>query len=174
MVINHTDAELELLEAPGEAAPCPSDSAQPTLYRLRRSQQSPYRRHPLWAVRIRSASATTRRCPTTSPRLEPASSNLVAAAHCTCIAMARPRRRPPASKRPKPFTSSAASTATCSCTGGLAPTRGTEAAPATLCFNGDFNWFNVDDACFTAINQAVLDHDACLVMRRGRVAVAGR
>jgi hypothetical protein len=37
-----------------------------------------------------------------------------------------------------------------------------EAAPATLCFNGDFNWFNVDDAGFVAINQAVLDHDACL------------
>jgi hypothetical protein len=37
-----------------------------------------------------------------------------------------------------------------------------EAAPATLCFNGDFNWFNVDAAGFTAINQAVLDHDACL------------
>jgi hypothetical protein len=37
-----------------------------------------------------------------------------------------------------------------------------EAAPATLCFNGDFNWFNVDDASFAAINQAVLAHDACL------------
>lgn len=32
----------------------------------------------------------------------------------------------------------------------------------TLCFNGDFNWFNVDAAGFTAINLAVLAHDACL------------
>lgn len=37
-----------------------------------------------------------------------------------------------------------------------------ESAPATLCFNGDFNWFNVDDAGFDAINRAVLAHDACL------------
>ncbi len=37
-----------------------------------------------------------------------------------------------------------------------------EAAPATLCFNGDFNWFNVDAAGFVAINRAVLAHDACL------------
>ncbi len=34
-----------------------------------------------------------------------------------------------------------------------------EGAP-TLCFNGDFNWFNVDDAAFVAINQRVLAHDA--------------
>ncbi|MBI5898484.1 MAG: hypothetical protein HZB40_04605 [Rhodocyclales bacterium] len=37
-----------------------------------------------------------------------------------------------------------------------------EAAAPTLCFNGDFNWFNVDDAGFAAINRAVLAHDACL------------
>lgn len=37
-----------------------------------------------------------------------------------------------------------------------------ESGPVTLCFNGDFNWFNVDDAAFAAINRAVLDHDACL------------
>jgi hypothetical protein len=37
-----------------------------------------------------------------------------------------------------------------------------EAAPPTLCFNGDFNWFNVDAAGFAAINRAVLAHDACL------------
>ena len=37
-----------------------------------------------------------------------------------------------------------------------------EPRPPTLCFNGDFNWFNVDDAGFVAINQAVLAHDATL------------
>ena len=35
-----------------------------------------------------------------------------------------------------------------------------EPGPVTLCFNGDFNWFNVDDASFRAINEAVLRHDA--------------
>ncbi len=33
-----------------------------------------------------------------------------------------------------------------------------EPGPVTLCFNGDFNWFNVDDAGFRAINQRVLRH----------------
>lgn len=37
-----------------------------------------------------------------------------------------------------------------------------ESIPPRLCFNGDFNWFNVDDAGFAAINRAVLRHDACL------------
>lgn len=37
-----------------------------------------------------------------------------------------------------------------------------EQQPVTLCFNGDFNWFNVDDAGFRAINQRVLRHDAIL------------
>jgi len=32
----------------------------------------------------------------------------------------------------------------------------------TLCFNGDFNWFNVDDASFRTINERVLAHDAIL------------
>jgi len=32
----------------------------------------------------------------------------------------------------------------------------------TLCFNGDFNWFNVDDHAFQRINQRVLAHDAIL------------
>jgi|CXWL01.1.fsa_nt_gi hypothetical protein len=32
----------------------------------------------------------------------------------------------------------------------------------TLCFNGDFNWFNVDDAGFRSINERVLRHDAIL------------
>jgi len=37
-----------------------------------------------------------------------------------------------------------------------------EPGPVTLCFNGDFNWFNVDDAGFRAINERVLQHDAIL------------
>lgn len=37
-----------------------------------------------------------------------------------------------------------------------------EPGPVTLCFNGDFNWFNVDDATFAQINDAVLAHDATL------------
>ncbi|MCZ4303642.1 hypothetical protein O4G98_02740 [Zoogloeaceae bacterium G21618-S1] len=37
-----------------------------------------------------------------------------------------------------------------------------EPGPVTLCFNGDFNWFNVDDAGFDQINTAVARHDAIL------------
>lgn len=37
-----------------------------------------------------------------------------------------------------------------------------EAGPVTLCFNGDFNWFNVDDESYCAINQRVLQHQATL------------
>ncbi len=37
-----------------------------------------------------------------------------------------------------------------------------EPGPVTLCFNGDFNWFNVDDAGFRAVNERVLRHDAIL------------
>ncbi len=37
-----------------------------------------------------------------------------------------------------------------------------EPGPVTLCFNGDFNWFNVDDAGFREINERVLRHDAVL------------
>jgi hypothetical protein len=33
-----------------------------------------------------------------------------------------------------------------------------EPGPVTLCFNGDFNWFNVDDAAFRAINERVFRH----------------
>ena len=39
---------------------------------------------------------------------------------------------------------------------------GAERGPVTLCFNGDFNWFNVDDADFRAVNERVLRHDAIL------------
>jgi hypothetical protein len=37
-----------------------------------------------------------------------------------------------------------------------------EPGRVTLCFNGDFNWFNVDNAGFRAINERVLRHDAIL------------
>jgi len=37
-----------------------------------------------------------------------------------------------------------------------------EPGPVTLCFNGDFNWFNVDDAGFRAINERVLRQEAIL------------
>lgn len=39
---------------------------------------------------------------------------------------------------------------------------GCERSPVTLCFNGDFNWFNVDDDSFMAVNNAVLAHHAML------------
>ena len=35
-----------------------------------------------------------------------------------------------------------------------------ESTVPTLCFNGDFNWFNIADAQFTEINRRVLAHDA--------------
>lgn len=34
--------------------------------------------------------------------------------------------------------------------------------PPVLCFNGDFNWFNVDDRAFSDINLRVLANDAIL------------
>lgn len=37
-----------------------------------------------------------------------------------------------------------------------------EPGPVRVCFNGDFNWFNADDAGFDRINRAVLAHDAIL------------
>jgi hypothetical protein len=37
-----------------------------------------------------------------------------------------------------------------------------EASAPTLCFNGDFNWFNVADPAFTEINLRVLANDAIL------------
>lgn len=36
------------------------------------------------------------------------------------------------------------------------------AAVPTLCFNGDFNWFDVDDHAFADVNARVLAHDAIL------------
>ena len=35
-----------------------------------------------------------------------------------------------------------------------------ETGPVTVCFNGDFNWFNVDDAGFQAVNHRVQAHHA--------------
>ena len=35
-----------------------------------------------------------------------------------------------------------------------------ETVTPTLCFNGDFNWFNVDDQAFADVNSRVLAHDA--------------
>lgn len=37
-----------------------------------------------------------------------------------------------------------------------------ETGPVTICFNGDFNWFNVDAQSFVDINRRVLQHDAIL------------
>jgi hypothetical protein len=37
-----------------------------------------------------------------------------------------------------------------------------EPGPVSIVFNGDFNWFNVDDAGFAAINRRVLAHSAIL------------
>jgi hypothetical protein len=38
--------------------------------------------------------------------------------------------------------------------------RAAESGPVRLCFNGDFNWFNADDAGFREINERVLRHEA--------------
>lgn len=35
-----------------------------------------------------------------------------------------------------------------------------EKEPVTICFNGDFNWFNADDESFRSINVAVMRHHA--------------
>lgn len=37
-----------------------------------------------------------------------------------------------------------------------------ERGSVTLCFNGDFNWFNVDDGSFMTVNNTVLNHHAML------------
>lgn len=37
-----------------------------------------------------------------------------------------------------------------------------ENAAVTICFNGDFNWFNVDDHAFEEINRRVLTHHAIM------------
>lgn len=37
-----------------------------------------------------------------------------------------------------------------------------EPGPVTLCFNGDFHWFDIDETAFVEINERVLRHDALL------------
>jgi hypothetical protein len=44
----------------------------------------------------------------------------------------------------------------------LARAESASGAAPTLCFNGDFNWFDVDDDAFVEINTRVLAHDAIL------------
>ena len=48
-----------------------------------------------------------------------------------------------------------------------------EAGRVTVCFNGDFNWFDVDDAGFAAINRRVLAHDAILGNVEAELGVEG-
>lgn len=48
-----------------------------------------------------------------------------------------------------------------------------EPGPVTVCFNGDFNWFDVDDASFAAINSRVLEHDAILGNVEAELGVDG-
>ena len=47
-----------------------------------------------------------------------------------------------------------------------------ESGPVTLIFNGDFNWFDVDDTSFAEINRRVLAHpnSASMAMRQAAVA----
>ena len=48
-----------------------------------------------------------------------------------------------------------------------------EAGPVSIVFNGDFNWFNVDDADFAAINRRVLAHPAILGNVEAELGEAG-
>jgi hypothetical protein len=48
-----------------------------------------------------------------------------------------------------------------------------EPGPVNIVFNGDFNWFNVDDAGFAEINRRVLAHQATLGNVEAELAVAG-
>ena len=48
-----------------------------------------------------------------------------------------------------------------------------EQAPVTLCFNGDFNWFNVDDAGFDEVNRRVFKHHAIVGNVEAELATAG-
>ncbi|MEO8006886.1 MAG: hypothetical protein ABI771_18355 [Betaproteobacteria bacterium] len=48
-----------------------------------------------------------------------------------------------------------------------------ESGPVTLCFNGDFNWFNVDDQSFGEINRRVLAHQAIVGNVEAELGVAG-
>src|SRR5690606_22146824 len=48
-----------------------------------------------------------------------------------------------------------------------------EAGPVSIVFNGDFNWFNVDDAGFAVINRRVLAHSAILGNVEAELGEAG-
>lgn len=48
-----------------------------------------------------------------------------------------------------------------------------EPGPVRIVFNGDFNWFNVDDASFIAINRRVLAHSAIAGNVEAEFGVAG-
>ena len=48
-----------------------------------------------------------------------------------------------------------------------------ETGPVTLCFNGDFNWFNADAVAFEAINTRVLRHCATLGNVEAELGAAG-
>lgn len=48
-----------------------------------------------------------------------------------------------------------------------------ENGPVTLVFNGDFNWFNVDDAGFAEINRRVLNHHAIVGNVEAELGVDG-
>jgi len=48
-----------------------------------------------------------------------------------------------------------------------------EKAPVRVCFNGDFNWFNVDDAGYQAVVSRVLKHDAVLGNVEAELGTAG-
>ena len=48
-----------------------------------------------------------------------------------------------------------------------------EPGPVSIVFNGDFNWFNIDDAGFAAINRRVLAHHAILGNVEAELGAAG-
>ncbi len=48
-----------------------------------------------------------------------------------------------------------------------------ESGPVTLCFNGDFHWFDVDDAAFVEVNQRVMRHAALLGNVEAELLVEG-
>lgn len=49
----------------------------------------------------------------------------------------------------------------------------TEKGAVRLCFNGDFNWFNVDDESFQTVMSRVLAHDAVLGNVEAELGVEG-
>jgi hypothetical protein len=49
----------------------------------------------------------------------------------------------------------------------------TEAGKLRVCFNGDFNWFNVDDHSFQVVMSRVLQHDAVLGNVEAELGVEG-